>query len=127
MSDEGDDFDAMMQAFDDGAQALAEDAPAEQKPEVFDFATKNNYAEYNQTLQSIPDDPAGLPQILKDLKAAHSRGATDDCQYRVQQLQSLKKGIEDMGQELCEAVGKDLGKGPEMVDKTELNLIREDL
>jgi len=39
----------------------------------------------------------------------------------------LKKGIEDMGQELCEAVGKDLGKGPEMVDKTELNLIREDL
>ena len=129
MSDEGDDFDSMMQAFDESAQALAGGGKQEEakQPEVLDFATKNNYAEYNQALQSIPDDPAGLPQMLKDLKAAHRRGVTGSCEYRVQQLQSLKKGVEEMGQELCEAVGKDLGKGPDMVDRTELNLIREDL
>jgi len=50
--------------------------------------------------------------MLKEVKTAFKDGRTRDISWRIKQLQSMQKGLEEMKVELCEAVQQDLGRGP---------------
>jgi len=49
---------------------------------------------------------------------------TRDVDFRISQLKSLLKGIDEMKDELCEAIGKDLGRGKFYAYISELHLVK---
>ena len=67
----------------------------------FDYVSKNNYVGYNQTLDSIPDDPSSLDATLAELKKAYRTNGTRSIEFRIQQLKNLRNGLEEMKDELC--------------------------
>lgn len=91
------------------------------------FEFKSQYAEYNKKLSQLPDEASQLPGLLKDLKRAFRDRRTREYSFRVQQLQSLKKGLEEMQDELCAAVEKDLGKRAFMTYVAEVHLLKSDI
>ena len=77
---------------------------------VCDFVSKFKYDEYQQVLDQIPDDPNQLDKMHQDLKQAFKTGRTLDIEFRIQQLRSMQTGLEEMKDEICEAISKDLGR-----------------
>ena len=77
---------------------------------VCDYVSKYNYTAYNKALSAIPDDPSQLEEMHKDLKLAFKTGKTRHIDWRINQLKSLKKGLEEMKMEICDAIEQDLGR-----------------
>jgi aldehyde dehydrogenase (NAD+) len=72
---------------------------------------------------AIPDDIGILPKILEDLQAGAETHITRDCSFRIGQLESLRTGLVEMKDEICEAIGKDLGRGMFYAYISELHLM----
>lgn len=76
-----------------------------------DYVSKYNYRAYDAALAAIADDPSELDAIHQELKLAFRTGKTRDLEWRIAQLKRMMQGLEDMKEEFCEAVAKDLGRG----------------
>jgi len=82
---------------------------AKVKVEPFDY--KSKYAAYNKALDDLPDNPRQLSGLLEYMNQNFKNGETHQYAFRVQTLKNLLKGLDEMKDELCAAVQKDLGKG----------------
>jgi acyl-CoA reductase-like NAD-dependent aldehyde dehydrogenase len=78
---------------------------------VCDYVSKYKYDSYDRALAAVPDDPSQLDAIHEELKLAFRTGKTRDLEWRVTQLKRLMQGLDEMKDEFCEAVAKDLGRG----------------
>jgi aldehyde dehydrogenase (NAD+) len=94
---------------------------------TFDYVTKNGYVEYNKTLESISDDPSTLDQDLAELKLAYRTRVTREYEFRVAQLLSLQRGLEENKEELCGAIEKDLGRGQFYAYISEIHLLKVEI
>lgn len=59
----------------------------------------------------IDDNPASVDPALSKVRKYFETGKTKTYQFRVNQLNALKKGIIDLAKDFDEALFKDLGKG----------------
>lgn len=73
------------------------------------------------------DDPSNLDQMLVDLKKSFRTNVTRDIQHRIQALKNLSRGFEEMKDELCEAIEKDLGRGKFYGYMSEIHLIKVEI
>ena len=94
---------------------------------TFDYVTKNGYKEYNEALSQVPDDPSTLKSHLQELKASFKTKKTHDYNFRMQQLQSLMDGLEEMKDDICKAIEKDLGRGVFFAYLSEIHLCRSEI
>ena len=71
--------------------------------------------------QTVEDDPNNIDRALKILKEFFATGQTKSYQFRVDQLNAFKRGIQEMQGELSEALTKDLGRSDFTNKITEIN------
>ena len=60
--------------------------------------------------QTVEDDPNNVDRALKTMKDFFATGQTKSYQFRVDQLNAFKRGVQEMTAELSEALTKDLGR-----------------
>ena len=62
-----------------------------------------------------------------EIKKAYRTNGTRSIEFRIQQLKNLRNGLEEMKDELCQAIGKDLGRGEFYAYISEIHLIRVEI
>ena len=78
-------------------------------------------------MQPIKDDVSVVVPAINKARATFNSGKTKNIQYRIAQLNALKKGMQTMSKDLTDAVKADIGRESFVTWFSELSILEKEI